>query len=400
MTTSFADHRLHEAMARIRRFLDHDQPDTPCLVIDLPTVRDRFAAIRAALPRVGIFYAVKANPEPEVVESLAAEGSSFDVASPAEIDLCLARGAAPEAISYSNPIKKARDIAYAHGRGVRLFVSDSEQDVRAIAEHAPGASVLLRILVNSKGSTYPFGKKFGCSPEMATDLLRLAAELGLVPLGVAFHAGSQQLDPNGWDGAIADAAEIIGKLRAEGLSPTTVNLGGGLPAGYLTQPPPLAEYAAAITASIARHFGALPDGFSSPEVMIEPGRAIVAESGVLRSEVVLVSRKSYSDERRWVFLDIGRYGGLAETEGEAIAYPLVPSRDGVVFQDGTPVGPVVLAGPTCDADDVLYQNTSYELPLELRAGDHVDLVGAGAYTASYSSVAFNGFPPLATHCVR
>ena len=393
MTTSFADERLPEAMARIRRFLDHDQPDTPCLVIDLPTVRDRFAAIRAALPRVGIFYAVKANPTPDVVGLLAAEGSSFDVASPAEIDLCLERGAAPEAISYSNPIKKARDIAYAYGRGVRLFVSDSEQDVRTLAEHAPGASVLLRILVNSKGSTYPFGKKFGCSPEMATDLLRLAAELGLVPLGVAFHAGSQQLDPNGWDGAIADAAEIIGKLRAEGLSPTTVNLGGGLPAGYLTQPPPLAEYAAAITSSIARHFDALSGGYA-PEVMIEPGRAIVAEAGVIRSEVVLVSRKSYSDERRWVFLDIGRYGGLAETEGEAIAYPLATSRD------GGPVGPVVLAGPTCDADDVLYQNTCYELPLDLRAGDHVDLLGAGAYTASYSSVAFNGFPPLATHCVR
>ncbi|WP_158842922.1 type III PLP-dependent enzyme [Saccharothrix deserti] len=394
MTTSFADQRLHEAMARIRRFLDHEQPDTPCLVIDLPTVRDRFTAVRAALPQVGIFYAVKANPTPDVVGLLAAEGSSFDVASPAEIDLCLELGAAPEAISYSNPIKKARDIAYAYDRGVRLFVSDSEQDVRALAEHAPGSSVLLRILVNSKGSTYPFGKKFGCSPEMATDLLRLAAELGLVPLGVAFHAGSQQLDPNGWDGAIADAAEIILKLRAEGLSPTTVNLGGGLPAGYLTQPPPLADYAAAITASIARHF----DEFS-PEVMIEPGRAIVAESGLIRSEVVLVSRKSYSDERRWVFLDIGRYGGLAETEGEAIAYPLATSRGGVLH-DGVPVGPVVLAGPTCDADDVLYQNTCYELPLELRAGDHVDLIGAGAYTASYSSVAFNGFPPLATHCVR
>lgn len=394
MTKSFADQRLDEATARIRRFLDHQRPDTPCLVIDLPTVRERFTALRAALPRVGIFYAVKANPTPEVVELLAAEGASFDVASPAEIDLCLARGAAPAAISYSNPIKKARDIAYAHERGVRLFVSDSEQDVRAIAAHAPGASVLLRILVNSKGSTYPFGKKFGCAPEMAADLLRLSAELGLVPLGVAFHAGSQQLDPNGWDGAIADAAEVVLKLRAEGLPLTTLNLGGGLPAGYLEQPPPLADYAAAITASVARHCGDF-----APELMIEPGRALVAEAGLLRAEVVLVSRKSYSDERRWVYLDVGRYGGLAETEGEAIAYPLAPSRDGVPLP-AAPAGPVVLAGPTCDADDVLYQNTCYELPLDLRAGDHVDLLGAGAYTASYSSVAFNGFPPLATYCVR
>ncbi|WP_229795420.1 type III PLP-dependent enzyme [Saccharothrix coeruleofusca] len=389
MTKSFADDRLDGAEARIRRFLEEQRPATPCLVIDLPTVRARFTAIRDALPGVGIYYAVKANPTPEVVEVLAAEGCRFDVASPNEIDLCLARGAAPEAISYSNPIKKAADIAYAFSRGVRLFVSDSEQDVRAVAEHAPGSSVMLRILVDSKGSTYPFGKKFGCSPEMATDLLRLAGELGLVPLGVAFHAGSQQLDPTGWDAAIADAAEVTAKLRAEGVELTTVNLGGGLPAGYLEQPPPLAEYAAAITAAVDRHFGPV-----RPEVMIEPGRAIVAEAGVIRSEVVLVSRKSYGDERRWVFLDIGRYGGLAETEGEAIAYPLRTNRD------GGPTGPVVIAGPTCDADDVLYQHTCYELPLDLRAGDHVDLLSAGAYTASYSSVAFNGFPPLAAHCVR
>ncbi|WNV91834.1 type III PLP-dependent enzyme [Umezawaea sp. Da 62-37] len=378
-----------EAQARIRRFLDRERPATPCLVIDLETVRERYAAISSALPGVGVFYAVKANPEPEVVGLLAAEGSSFDVASPAEIDLCLAQGAPAERISYSNPIKKAADIAYAHRRGVRLFVSDSEQDVRAIAEHAPGSSVLLRIFVEANKSLYPFGKKFGCDPEMAADLLRSASRTGLRALGVAFHAGSQQLDPNGWDGAIADAAAVTAKLRAEGVELSTVNLGGGLPSAYLDEPPPLAEFAAAITASIARHFGDHP-----PEVMIEPGRAVVAESGVIRSEVVLVSRKSYSDERRWVYLDIGRYGGLAETEGEAIAYPL---RTG---KDAGPRGPVVLAGPTCDADDVLYQRTVYELPLDLSAGDHVDLLGTGAYTSSYSSVAFNGFGPLATHCVR
>jgi ornithine decarboxylase len=383
------DRRREGTQARISRFLERERPATPCLVIDLETVRERYAAISSALPQVGVFYAVKANPEPEVVALLAAEGCRFDVASPAEIDLCLTQGAPAEAISYSNPIKKSADIAYAYRRGVRLFVSDSEQDVRAVAEHAPGSSVLLRILVNTNSSLYPFGRKFGCDPEMATDLLRLADELGLRALGVAFHAGSQQLDPNGWDGAIGDAAVIAAKLRAEGIELSTVNIGGGLPSAYLEDPPPLAEYAAAITASVARYYGDHP-----PHVMIEPGRSVVAESGVIRSEVVLVSRKSYSDERRWVYLDIGRYGGLAETEGEAIAYPLRTSKD------GGPVGPVVLAGPTCDADDVLYQNTCYELPLDLRAGDHVDLLGAGAYTASYSSVAFNGFAPLATYCVR
>ncbi|MET8757196.1 type III PLP-dependent enzyme [Lentzea sp. NPDC004782] len=388
MTESFAVDRRYEAEARIRRFLDQENPSTPCLVIDLETIRARYQAIHAALPSVDIFYAVKSNPEPDVVGTLVEQGSQFDVASPAEIDLCLARGAAPSSISYSNPIKKAADIAYAYSRGVRLFVSDSEQDVRFIAEHAPGSSVLVRILVHSKGSTYPFGNKFGCDPEMATDLLRLAHELGLVPLGVAFHAGSQQLSVTGWDSGIADAALIASKLRAEGIETTTVNLGGGLPAVYQQDTPSLESFASAIEASVARHFGDV-----RPRVMIEPGRAISAEAGMIRSSVVLVSRKSYSDERRWVYLDIGRYQGLAETEGEAIAYALRTSRD------GGPVGPVVLAGPTCDADDVIYQHTRYDLPLELAAGDHVDILHAGAYTSSYSSVCFNGFPPLATYCV-
>ncbi|MGW6934116.1 type III PLP-dependent enzyme [Lentzea sp. NPDC054927] len=388
MTESFAVDRRYEAEARIRRFLDQENPSTPCLVIDLETIRARYQAIHAAMPSIDIFYAVKSNPESDVVGTLVAEGSRFDVASPAEIDLCLARGAAPSSISYSNPIKKAADIAYAHSRGVRLFVSDSEQDVRFVAEHAPGSSVLVRILVHSKGSTYPFGNKFGCDAEMATDLLRLAHELGLVPLGVAFHAGSQQLSTQGWDSGIADAALIASKLRAEGIETTTVNLGGGLPAVYQEDTPTLEAFASAIEASITRHFGA-----TRPRVMIEPGRAISAEAGMIRSSVVLVSRKSYSDERRWVYVDIGRYQGLAETEGEAIAYRLRTSRDGGA------VGPIVLAGPTCDADDVIYQHTRYDLPLDLMAGDHVDILHAGAYTSSYSSVCFNGFPPLATYCI-
>lgn len=388
MTESFAVDRRYEAEARIRRFLDQENPSTPCLVIDLETIRARYQAIHAALPSVDIFYAVKSNPEADVVGTLVSEGSQFDVASPAEIDLCLTQGASPASISYSNPIKKAADIAYAFSRGVRLFVSDSEQDVRFVAEHAPGSSVLVRILVHSKGSTYPFGNKFGCDPEMATDLLRLAHELGLVPLGVAFHAGSQQLSVSGWDSGIADAAVIASKLRAEGIETTTVNLGGGLPAVYQEDTPSLEAFASAIEASLARHFGE-----TRPRVMIEPGRAVSAQAGMIRSSVVLVSRKSYSDERRWVYVDIGRYQGLAETEGEAIAYALRTSRD------GGETGPIVLAGPTCDADDVIYQHTRYDLPLDLEAGDHVDILCAGAYTSSYSSVCFNGFPPLATYCI-
>jgi ornithine decarboxylase len=366
----------------IRAFLDRQRPDTPCLVMDLDVVARRFGELRDAWPDARICYAVKANPAPQILRLLAGLGAEFDVAGPAEIAACLAEGAEPSTLSYGNTIKKAADIAFAHASGVRRFTTDSNEDLRAIARHAPGAEVFCRILVQPTGSATPFGRKFGCAPAMALEILRAAPRLGLRAAGVAFHVGSQQTDPRAWTEGIAVAARISAEL---GL--TEVNLGGGFPVGYRSDVPGTVEFAAAIQGSLRRHFPAVP------RVTLEPGRVLVAEAGVLRSEVVLVSRKSNLDAHRWVYLDVGRYGGLAETEGEAITYRLVTAHD-----DG-PHGPVVLAGPTCDGDDVIYQHSDYRLPLALTAGDHVDFLAAGAYTASYSSIAFNGFPPLATVCV-
>jgi ornithine decarboxylase len=202
--------------------------------------------------------------------------------------------------------------------------------------------------------------------------------------GACFHVGSQHTDPHAWVAGIAQAAEI-GRATAErGVVLSSLNLGGGFPASYVQSAPALREHAQAIRHAVRRHFD------TPPELLIEPGRAVVATAGVIRSEVVLVARKSDADEHRWVYLDIGRYQGLAETENEYIAYRLRTSRP------DTPDGPVVIAGPTCDGDDVLYQRTPYRLPLALRAGDHVDILDTGAYTASYASVSFNGFPPLPT----
>jgi ornithine decarboxylase len=147
-------------------------------------------------------------------------------------------------------------------------------------------------------------------------------------------------------------------------------------------------YGAEIEAAVAAAF---PD--DPPELICEPGRSLVADAGVLRSEVVLVSRRNDRDDCRWVYLDVGRFSGLAETEGEAIMYPILTSRD------GGPVGPVVLAGPSCDSVDVLYERCRYELPLDLAPGDTLDFLAAGAYTTSYATAAFNGFRPPTTHCL-
>lgn len=371
----------------IQQFLDQQRPETPCLVMDLAQVRNRYRQLRTALPDARICYAVKANPTPDVVGELVGLGSSFDVASPGEIDLCLAKGAAPESISYGNTIKKRRDVARAYEQGVRLFATDSAADLANIAEVAPGAQVFCRVLVDNTGSRTPFGRKFGCLPETAVELLVRARELGLDPVGVSFHSGSQQLEPSAWEHGISAAQRVFAGCAERGLELRMVNLGGGLPASYTESAPPLADYVQRIEEALDRCFPS-----ARPELLVEPGRFIVGDAGVLRSEVVLVT-DSCDGERRWVYLDIGRYNGLAETEGEAITYRLRTSRD------GDEVGPVVLAGPTCDGDDVLYQRTRYELPRTLRGGDWVDLLSAGAYTASYSSVGFNGFTPLPTYCV-
>ena len=373
------------------------RPDlaTPCLVLELDVVAQRYAELRAALPEVAVHYAVKANPEPDVVSVLAQLGSSFDVASPAEVDLCLRSGASADRLSYGNTIKKARDIAYAFSRGVRRFAFDSEEELRKLAREAPGSAVFCRLLAPSTGADWPLSRKFGCAPDMAADLLLLAAELGLDPCGVSFHVGSQQRDPGQWEPAIAGAASVSTEVvrRSGGRIPLRLlDLGGGLPAHYLDDVPDTGAYAAAIRAAVDRHFpaeGPLP----RPQLMIEPGRYLVADAGVLHSEVVLVARKSYADDERWVYLDAGVFGGLAETLGEAIKYRVASDRD------DAPSGPVVLAGPTCDSLDVLYEQHRYRLPLDLAAGDRLQFRSAGAYTSAYCTDGFNGFFPMPVHCL-
>lgn len=368
------------------RFLAAARPDTPCMVLSLDVVADRYRALRAALPQASIHYAVKANPEDPVVSLLAGLGCRFDVASPAEVDLSLRLGVAPGHISYGNTIKKRRDIADAYAKGVRLFAFDSHAELEKIATAAPRASVLCRVLTTGEGADWPLSAKFGCDPDMAADLLVLADQLGLDACGVSFHVGSQQRDPRRWDGAVARAAAVFAVVARSGVDLRVLNAGGGFPARYLDDVAPIEVYADAVTAAVARHFGGCP-----PELVVEPGRYITGDAGVLHSEVVLVSRKSYADDHRWVYLDTGVFGGLAETIGEAIRYRISTSRD------GGPTGPVVLAGPTCDSFDVMYQRFRYELPLDLRAGDRVTILSAGAYTKAYCTDGFNGFVPLRVH---
>jgi ornithine decarboxylase len=373
---------------KIAKFLAERQPETPCLVVDLDVVAGAYKLLRRYMPLAKIFYAVKANPAPEIVSLLRDLDSSFDVASPNEIDLCLERGVGPERISFGNTIKKERDIAYAFGRGVKLYAFDSVGELEKLARAAPGSRVFCRILVESIGAEWPLSRKFGCSPEMAVELLRQAKTMGLDPYGVSFHVGSQQTKLDQWDGAIERAAKMFWALAETDINLRMVNVGGGFPAKYRGDVPGVVQYANAVMGAITRHFGN-----DLPEIIVEPGRSIVGDAGVIQSEVVLISRKSASDEKRWVYLDVGKFNGLAETMDEAIKYRIKTPAD------GGPSGPVVIAGPTCDSADILYEKTRYRLPLDLKVGDRVEIQATGAYTSSYASVGFNGFTPIKTYCI-
>jgi ornithine decarboxylase len=204
--------------------------------------------------------------------------------------------------------------------------------------------------------------------------------------------GSQQRDLDSWDDTLEVVAEVAERAAQIGAAPRFLNLGGGFPGTYREQSPAIAAYGAAVESALAKWF---PDGLD--EVMVEPGRYLVADAGVLRSEVVLVSRRSPEDSERWVYLDCGKFHGLAETMEEAIRYRVRTPYDGTPA--GAANGPVALAGPTCDSADVMYEKSAYELPLALGEGDMVDILSAGAYTTTYSSVGFNGFPPLEEHFV-
>ncbi|HZK89887.1 MAG TPA: type III PLP-dependent enzyme [Stellaceae bacterium] len=372
---------------KITRFLVEKAPETPCLVVDLEIIAKAYDTLRRYLPIATVYYAVKANPAAEIVAMLAKKGSSFDVASPAEIALCLGNGATPERLSFGNTIKKERDIAAAYAAGVRLFAFDSEAELGKLARVAPGARVFCRILVSCEGADWPLSRKFGCTPEMAVQLLCRARDFGLDPYGVSFHVGSQQTDLNQWDGAVASAARMFSLLAEADLNLRMVNIGGGFPARYRSEVSPVEAYAGAVTAALTKHFGN-----HVPEIIVEPGRSLVGDAGIIQSEVVLISDKG-DGGKRWVYLDAGKFNGLAETMDESIKYRIeTPGRGG-------PSGPVVIAGPTCDSADILYEKTEYKLPLGLAVGDKVEILSAGAYTASYASVGFNGFAPMRTYCI-
>jgi ornithine decarboxylase len=317
------------------------------------------------------------------VRQLVSLGCGLDVASWGEVEIASDAGASPEDISFGQPVKPSAAISAAWARGVRDFTVDTAAEIEKVARLAPGSAVTVRLSCRETGADWPMGDKFGVSADEAAGLLQRAQSHGLEAKGVAFHVGSQQRRPEVWAQAVADAARALREAAQLGVFAGEVNLGGGWPAEVLASDPAPGHAAQVALQAAAAH---LPRG---TRLRCEPGRALVATAGVVLSRVVGAATRN---GRRWVYLDAGVFHGLPEAEGERTRYPMATCREG----EGVPT---VVAGPTCDGDDVLYQRVPPLLPRGLREGDLVALGGAGAYTASYSSVGFNGLAPMRVQTV-
>lgn len=371
---------------RIKKFAA--DKETPCLIIDPDIVKAKYGELKAQFPFAHIYYAVKANPHPEILSMLYEQGSNFDVATRYELDQLLELKVSAERISYGNTIKKKNDIKYFYEKGVRIYATDSVEDVKNLAECAPGSKVFFRILTEGTGSDWPLSRKFGAHPDTIHSIIIKAKELGLEPYGISFHVGSQQRDIGQWDDAIARCKYLFEAAAEKGIKLKMINLGGGFPANYKHATQPLEVYAEEIKRFLQEDFGN-----DLPEIFIEPGRSITADAGVIVSEVVLVSKKARNSLYRWVYFDIGLFGGMIECLNESIKFPIYFERQGDAEE-------IILAGPTCDGMDILYEQYKYKMPATTRAGDRVYIMSTGAYTQSYSSVNFNGFPPLRAYILK
>ncbi len=362
-------------------WLNSNTNSSPRLVYDLEKVKNNFNEFIKLFGAIKPYYAVKANPSKKILVLLNKLGSNFDCASINEIKICTELGISARKISFGNTIKKKDDIRKAFKLKVNLFAFDCEEELLKISISAPGSNVYCRLQVYNGGAEWPLSKKFGCSPKELEYLLLKAKKIGLNPIGLSFHVGSQQLSKLTWDKAIKISSRIYKKFKKKYFELSFLNIGGGMPADYDGKKIEIKDYAKNILNQINNYY----DKAKPKNIIAEPGRFLVASAGILESEVILVKKKK---DVRWLYLDVGRYSGLAETEGEAIKYKIEFSKKNNIEKVK-----YVIAGPSCDSHDILYKKKLYKLPKNIKIGDRLRIFSAGSYIISYQSE-FNGIKKI------
>ncbi|MDO8438045.1 MAG: type III PLP-dependent enzyme [Nitrosomonadaceae bacterium] len=343
----------------------------PFLLVDSNIVRNKARRFKAVMPRVHPHYAVKANPDPRVLQALIEEGTGFEIASIAELDLLLSLGVPAAEIYYSNPMKSRAYLEYAAAKGVEWYVLDSVEELRKIVSVKPDAKMYMRIDTPNIGSDWPLAGKFGTHAAEIKEIILEAVKLKADLAGVTFHVGSQCRNPQNWQEGITRAKKVFADMRHAGLNPRLLNIGGGYPVRHVKPIPSIEVIGEVVNAAIAD----LPENI---HIMAEPGRYLVSDAAYFVCRVVGTATRN---GKRWMYWDAGMFGGVIEVT-EGLRYEILTDRKG---QDIS----WCVAGPTCDSVDILMRDEM--LPEDIQEGDFIYIPNAGAYTTAYASN-FNGFP--------
>lgn len=352
---------------------------TPTLVLDFDIIAQTYGRFLDAFPGAQVYYAMKANANPRINRLVVERGGGLEIASAAELERALDAGADGYKIICSNPIKNPAFLKRMHEVGVYAVVVDSSFEVEKVARYMPGARVYVRLAVDNTGSVLPLAGKFGVDAQQALELVDQARELGLRPIGLSFHVGSQCLSPMNWVNAIRACGEVWRGAAKRGHEFTFLDIGGGYPAGHYHTPsiPTIEDIGAAVMRALDDYIPYQPDLM----LVLEPGRGLVGEAGRL---LAAVEGKAQRGGDTWLYLDAGVFNGLMET------YEGFPPVVRLLAEDAhlRPTTRYTLAGPSCDSCDVIARGI--ELP-EVHIGDRLVFLDAGAYVSEYGA-AFNGFP--------
>lgn len=349
---------------------------TPLLLIRRSVLEKQYQRFRKCLPEVTPYYAIKANPHPEIIKAFIKLGTSFDVASAAEMKQVLSLGAHPSKIIFANTIKSAEDIMFTKKRRVRLMTFDNEPELYKLAKYYPGAHVLVRIKVTNQGSVVELSLKFGADSDQAFYLLRKAKTLGLVPMGVSFHVGSQSTNVENYIQALEITSGIFKEARENDLPLKIADIGGGFPIQHFDNE--VGVNFERMAAQIRPQLKALFD--KHVKFIAEPGRFLVGPAGVLVTQVM---GRTFRNNKNYYYLNDGVYADFSGMIFDHCRYEFKTLRRGQKFLSA-------LAGPTCDSFDTLSLNE--EIP-ELYVDDVVYVKNIGAYSCASATANFNGFSP-------
>ncbi len=349
--------------------ITNDSP--PYLFLDKDVIREKVSIIGKNIKNSKVFYAVKANPDVEVLRFLNELGIGFEIASEGELKILASLGVEASRIITSNPVKTLKFLHEAGLYGIKYYAFDSKYEVDKIVRYAPNSKVYVRLSVSNEGSEWPLSKKFGVEIEDALELLRYSKDRGLEPVGITFHVGSQCNNVYNWHSALDKAKELFDLAKDRGIELNLLNLGGGYPIRYTKQVLQIETIEKKINSALMQKFS------QNLDIFIEPGRAIIGDAGIFVATVV---GKAKREEENWLYLDIGVFNGLMESVGGIKYKYVVGSRNEPKRW--------TIAGPSCDSFDVIDRDV--ELP-EPEIGNLILILSVGAYTISYASE-FNGFP--------